>query len=78
MRITYSYGYSTSTCPQDLKTALLEIASIYYRKTGTSPAEGIKSESVDGDSISYKDVADGISFTSMSIINKYKIYGFSA
>ena len=32
VKITYSFGYTDWTCPQDLKTANLEIASSYYKR----------------------------------------------
>lgn len=77
-QITYSFWYDENTCPQDLKTALLEIASAYYKSTWEVSSWDVKSETVDGDTISFSDVRGKISDKSMIILDKYKIYDFSA
>lgn len=77
-QITYSFGYDDTTAPQDLKTAYLEIASTYYKSSWETSAGDVRSETVDGDSISFSDTRWKISDKSMTILNKYKIYAFSS
>lgn len=76
--ITYSFGYDDTTCPQDLQTALLEIASSYYKSSWEISLSDVKSESVDGDSVTFSDMRGSISDKSITILNKYKQYAFSS
>ena len=78
VKITYSFGYTDWTCPQDLKTANLEIASSYYKRQWAISMNDMNSESVDGDTISFKAISWSISESSLSILDNYIYYDFSA
>jgi len=78
IKITYSFWYDETTCPQDLKTALLEISATCYKNMWEVSMWDIKSESVDWDSITFKDFTWKISENAKIILNKYKRYDFSS
>ncbi len=76
--ITYSFWYDDTTCPDDLKTANLEIASTYFKKMWEISMQDLNSESVDWDQISFKWVSWTITESSLSILDNYKSYEFSS
>lgn len=78
VKVTYSFWYDDSTCPGDLKMALLDIASIQYKKMWKIWIDNIKSETVDWDQIILKDLAWVVSDNTLIILDKYRRYGFSA
>lgn len=76
--ITYSFGWDENTAPESLQAACMEIAAAYYKKMGEISMNDLNSESVDGDQISFKWVAGSISQDSLTVLDNYKDYGFSA
>lgn len=84
VEITYAFWYdcgenAVNPTPEWLKYVLLSMASKVYKNMGETSMGDIKSETVDGDSITFKDgVLSGLTETEMNILAKYKRYGFSA
>lgn len=76
--ITYSFGYTSWTCPTGLKAILLDIASMYFKNMGEVSMADTSAETVDGDSISYKAVSWSLSENAVALLDNYKNYGFSA
>lgn len=81
--ITYSAGYDsgetpTNPTPAGLKAILLDISAMYFKNMGQVSIWDIKSETVDGDSIAYKDVVWSLSENALTLLDSYKLYDFSA
>ena len=64
-KVVYNAGYTET--PADIVMATIKIASRYYN---TRTSDGVKSESVNGDSISY-DISE-IPYDVMVILNSYR------
>lgn len=78
VEITYSFWFDDASCPEDLKVALYEIAANQYKSMWKVSLWDIKSESVDWDQIVFKDLVWELSPKTVSILNNYKMYEFSA
>lgn len=78
VQITYSFWYDETTCPGDLKMALLEIWAMHFKNMWRVWMWDLKSESVDWDNVVFKDVTWKLSDNSYIILNKYKQYDFSS
>ena len=84
VEITYWFWYDCGTnainpTPDDLKTVMLSIAGKYYKNMGETSMSDIKSETVDGDSITFKDVIlSELTEIEKRILSKYQKYGFSS
>lgn len=82
--ITYAFWYDSGASannptPAGLKAVLLSIASKSYKNMWEVSMGDMKSETVDGDTITLKDtILNGLSETEMNILDNYKRYGFSA
>lgn len=76
--ITYSFWYDDSTCPNDLQSILYDIAAMSFKSMWEISMWDLKSENVDGDSITFKDITWSLSTNSLILLDKYKQYGFSA
>lgn len=83
VEVTYSFGYdsgdaATNPTPEGLKAILLDIASMSFKSMGEISQADVKSETVDGDSITFKDVIGTLSPNALALLDNYKLYGFSA
>ena len=54
------------------------VASNSFKSMGEISMWDIKSEAVDGDSISFKDLSSWLAPEAFILLDKYKLYGFSA
>ena len=78
VEITYSFWYDSETVPGDLKMAFYEISATIYKNMWEVSMWDLKSESVDWDSVTFKDFTWGLSENARIILNKYKRYDFSS
>lgn len=78
VEITYSFWYDSTTCPIWLKAILFDIASMSFKNMWMNALKDIQSETVDGDQIVFKSLSGTLSEDSIALLNKYKMYGFSA
>ena len=78
VEITYSFWYDETTCPVDLKMAFYEMSATSYKNMWEVSMWDLKSESVDWDSVTFKDFTWKISENARIILNKYKRYDFSS
>lgn len=77
-RITYSFWYDDTSCPDDLANILYDIAAMSFKNMWTIGLWELSSETVDWDQISYKAISWTLSDNSRILLDKYKLYGFSA
>lgn len=77
-RITYSFGYDSTTCPEDLAAILYDIAAMNFKNMWEIGLGDLNAETVDWDQISYKWVSWTLSENTKNLLDKYKQYGFSA
>ena len=83
IEITYSFGYdsgesATNPTPSGLKAILLDVSAMYFKNMGEISQSDVKSETVDGDNITFKDIVWTLSPNALALLDNYKIYGFSA
>lgn len=78
VQITYSFWYDDTTCPVDLKAVLYDLAATSFKNMWELWMSDLKAETVDSDSVTFKDIAWGLSANAKIILDKYKNYGFSA
>lgn len=81
--ITYSFWFdswddATNPTPADLKAILLDVAAMSYKNMGEISMWDLKSESVDGDQLVFKDVVGSLSPNALTLLDSYKIYDFSS
>lgn len=70
IKIVYKAGYVTADIPKDIKIALKRLIAYLWRSRGSA---GIKSESIDGSSVTYQDASttNGID---TQILDKYRTF----
>lgn len=78
VEIKYSFWYTDLTCPKWLKAILYDLWAMYFKSMWEIAMWDLKSESVDWDKIDYKDIVWQLSPNALDLLNKYKMYGFSA
>jgi len=78
VEITYSFWYDDATCPDDLKAILFDVAAMNFKSMWEVSMWDLKSETVDGDSITFKDITWSLSTNALLLLDKYKLYEFSA
>lgn len=78
VRITYSFWYTDVTCPNDLQAILYDVAAMNFKSMWEISIWDLKSESVDGDQITFKDITWSLSPNALVLLDKYKQYEFSS
>ena len=83
IEITYSFGYDSgeeavNPTPSGLKAILLDVSAMYFKSMGEISQADVKSETVDGDNITFSDISWKLSPNALALLDNYKIYDFSA
>ena len=78
VHITYSFWYDDGTCPKDLAAILYDVAAMNFKSMWEVSMWDLKSETVDGDQLVFKDIVWQLSPNAIVLLDKYKLYGFSA
>ena len=83
-KITYSFWYEADGAeavyptPKDLAAILYDVAAMNFKSMGEVSMWDLKSETVDGDQLVFKDIVWQLSPNAIALLDKYKIYDFSA